>query len=323
MPSPLASTPITRARCVPITSVVSGVGDDREVPDPEVEDAAQLVLVDMPREPLEDGRALPGVPVDLGGEAVGKHAREVALDPAAGDVREGVRAAAQPADVVEVEPRGREQVVAVVVLRLEDAPDEREAVRVDSGRREADDRVSRLDPRAVDETLSLHDPDARAREVELLVAVDPGQLGGLAADERDPGRAADLGRALDELRDLLELDPVRGDVVEEEQRVGAARDDVVDAVRREVGAAVPEQRPARGRGSSFVPTPSVEAASRRVSSSGCSPANAPNPVAPVDSDGRAQALDDRVRLVDRDPRGRVGLLPRLHPRESSDGARLA
>jgi hypothetical protein len=34
---------------------------------------------------------------------------------------------------------------------------------------------------------------------------------------------------------------------------------------------------------SFVPTPSVDAASSRSPSSGCSPANAPKPRAPVDS----------------------------------------
>ena len=62
----------------------------------------------------------------------------------------------------------------------------------------------------------VDDPDARAGEVELLVAVDAGQLGGLAADERAAGLAADLGGAFDELRDLLEVDPVRGDVVEQQ-----------------------------------------------------------------------------------------------------------
>jgi hypothetical protein len=40
----------------------------------------------------------------------------------------------------------------------------------------------------------------------------------------------------------------------------------------------------RGRATSgFVPIESVDAASRRASSSGYSPAKAPNPVAPVDS----------------------------------------
>ena len=49
----------------------------------------------------------------------------------------------------------------------------------------------------------------------------PGQLRRLAADERDAGRAADLGGALDELGDLVELDLVRRDVVEQHQRLGA------------------------------------------------------------------------------------------------------
>ena len=89
--------------------------------------------------------------------------------------------------------------------------------------------------------VALDDPDARAREVELVLAVDPRKLRRLAADERAAGGAADLGEALDELRDLLEVDPVRGDVVEEEERLGAARQDVVDAVRAEVRAAAAER----------------------------------------------------------------------------------
>src|SRR5207237_7198460 len=66
---------------------------------------------------------------------------------------------------------------------------------------------------------------------------DAGQLGGLAADQPAARRAADLGGSLDEVRDLLELD-VRGrDVVEEEERLGAAAEDVVDAVGGQVHAA--------------------------------------------------------------------------------------
>ena len=49
----------------------------------------------------------------------------------------------------------------------------------------------------------------------------PGKLRGLAADERDARVAAHLRGALDELRHLLEVDAVRGDVVEEEERIGA------------------------------------------------------------------------------------------------------
>src|SRR5207253_1525509 len=50
--------------------------------------------------------------------------------------------------------------------------------------------------------------------------------------------AADLGGALDELGHLLRLDPVGGDVVEQEERLGPGRQDVVDAVGCKVGATV-------------------------------------------------------------------------------------
>ena len=82
----------------------------------------------------------------------------------------------------------------------------------------------RRDRRAVDELVAVDDADARAGEVELALAVDAGQLGGLAADERDARLAAHLGRALDELGHLLELDPAGGDVVEQHQRRRAGRE---------------------------------------------------------------------------------------------------
>ena len=127
----------------------------------------------------------------------------------------------------------------VVVLVLEHAPHEREAVRVDAGRGEAEHDVARFDAEPSSGS-SVDDPDARRGEIELALAVDAGHLGGLAADERDAGLAANLRGALDQLRDLLQVDMPGGDIVEEDQRLGAARDHVVDAVRRHVGAAVAE-----------------------------------------------------------------------------------
>src|SRR6266511_3129720 len=130
---------------------------------------------------MENGRALPGVPVDRRTQAVRHDARDVSGDAASRDVRERVRAGAQTAHVLEVEARGCEQVLAAIVVLLEDAPDEREPVRVHTRRREADDRLAGFDARAVDELLALDHADARSREVELVLAIDPGQLGRLAA----------------------------------------------------------------------------------------------------------------------------------------------
>ena len=84
--------------------------------------------------------------------------------------------------------------------------------------------------------VALDEPDARAREVELLLAVDAGHLRRLAAEERATRGAAGLRGSLDELRDLLERDLVPDDVVEEEERLGSGRDHVVHAVGGQVGA---------------------------------------------------------------------------------------
>ena len=110
-----------------------------------------------------------------------------------------------------------------------------------AGRRKPDDDVAGHDPRAVDHVVPRDGADARAREVELALRVDVGQLGRLAADQRDAGGTADLGRALDELDHLLGVDAVGGDVVEEHERLGAAGDHVVDAVGGEIGAAGAER----------------------------------------------------------------------------------
>src|SRR5262249_4715441 len=101
--------------------------------DAEVEHAAQLLLVDVAGEPAEDERALPRIPVDLGAAPLGQDAFEVAQDAAAGYVRERERTAPQPPRPLQIEPRRRQQVRAVVVLLLEDTPYERETVCVDAG----------------------------------------------------------------------------------------------------------------------------------------------------------------------------------------------
>ena len=59
------------------------------------------------------------------------------------------------------------------------------------------------------DAVAVDDADAGRGEVELAVAVDARELGRLAADQRHAGGAADLGGALDQLRDLLEIDARR------------------------------------------------------------------------------------------------------------------
>ncbi len=121
----------------------------------------------------------------------------------------------------------------------------------------------------------------------------PGKLRRLPADERDTGLAADLGRALDELSDLLEVDPVRGDVVEEEERVGAAGQHVVDAVRREVCATV-AKRASRAREDQL----RADRVRGRGQQAGLvermQPGERAEPGRARGLDGSAQPLDDRI-----------------------------
>jgi hypothetical protein len=128
----------------------------------------------------------------------------------------------------------------------------------------------------------VDDADAGAREVELSLGIDARQLGRLPADERDARVAAHGRGALDEFGHLLELDRVRCDVVEQHQRLRAAGGDVVDAVRSEVGTAG-AQSAALPREDQLRADAVGGAARKRPSPSGCRPANAPKPCAPVDS----------------------------------------
>ncbi len=254
---------------------------------------------------------LPRVPVDARAQAVGDDAGEISCDAAAGHVREGMGVVAHAPHLLEVAARRREQVLAVVVLLLEHAADEREAVRVDARGGEADHGVPRLHAGAVDEPLALDDPHASAGEVELVVPVDPGKLGRLAADQRDSLPPADLGRTLDELRNLLEIDAIGGDVVEEDERVGARRRDVVDAVGGEVGPAG-AQPPARAGEDQLRPD--------RVGGSGEKPLVVERMEARERPEARragglcgcAEPLDDCVSGRQRDARLRVRLASAPH-----------
>ena len=141
----------------------------------------------------------------------------------------------------------------------------------------------------------------------------PGQLRRLAAEDRAAGGAADVGGALDQLGDLLDVDRVGGDVVEEEERLGSGREDVVDAVGGEVGAApaqpvaAPPEHELRadrvGRGGEQAAVVDREEAGEGAEGAGDAGRRGRG-------DGGAEAVDDRVGGRERHPGGRVGLLGR-------------
>jgi glyoxylase I family protein len=212
---------------------------------------------------------------------------------------------AQRANLVDVELVRCEQQVGVEVVVADERAHERVPVRVQPARREPDDRVTGRATRAVDHAVAVDDADAGAGEVELAVAVDARQLCRLAADEHASCRATDLRRALDELGDLLQLDPFRGDVIEQEQRLGAAAENVVDAVRREI-----HPRPAQLSRTPREHQLRADTVRRRREEPRLverkEPGEVPEPRRAGRLDSRAQPPDDGVRGRQRDPGGLVG-----------------
>ncbi len=99
-------------------------------------------------------------------------------------------------------------------------------------------------PRAVDGLRLLDDADREAGEVVLAGTNALGMLGGLAADQRAARLLAARGDALDDIGGDADVEPLAREVVEEEQRLGALDEDVVDAHRDEVDAdrVVPVER---------------------------------------------------------------------------------
>ena len=132
---------------------------------------------------------------------------------------------------------GLELGVGFVELELgvfDDLADEGVAVGVHARALEPDDDVPGLDAQWVGGFLEFDDPDAKAGQVVLVGLVEVVHLGGLAADQGASGLFAALADALDDVEEDLLVDLVDGDVVEEEQGLGALDDEVVDIHRDEV-----------------------------------------------------------------------------------------
>ena len=104
-----------------------------------------------------------------------------------------------------------------------------------AGTRQPQHRVARR--HAVRQQMpALRRADREAGEVVVAVAVQPGHLRRLAADQGAAGLVAARGDAGDHLPRLPRIQPAGGEVVQEEQRFGALHHDVVDAHRHQVDA---------------------------------------------------------------------------------------
>ena len=105
---------------------------------------------------------------------------------------------------------------------------------MDARRREAEQHVARRDPVAGQLLPALDRADAEPCKVVIARGVHPRHLGGLAADQRATGDPAPLGDARDDAFGNLRIELPGGEVIEEEQRLGALNDQIVGAHRDEI-----------------------------------------------------------------------------------------
>ncbi len=111
---------------------------------------------------------------------------------------------------------------------LEDLPDQREAVGVQSGGRQAEHDVAGPDQAGTQQPVGLHHPGGRAGQVELVWTEMPGMFGRLAPDQRAARLHAAFGYSRHDLGDALGHDLPADDVVGHVERLGAANHQIVD-----------------------------------------------------------------------------------------------
>ena len=221
-------------------------GDDGGHADAHVEGVEHFAFGDVCRfgDEIKDRQHAHGAALNFGAHALRQAARDVFKEAAARDVRHGLdRDLLQEREHgLDVDFRRREQRLAegrtaerldrraqVGVLHVEHAAHEGEAVGMYTARRESEDHVARSDGGIVQNFVPVHDADGEAREIVFVHGVEARHLGGLAADERGAGLHAALRHAGDDGSDALRDVLAAGNVVEEEQGLCAAADDVVDA----------------------------------------------------------------------------------------------
>ena len=233
-------------------------GDDGRHADAAVEGAEQLAVLDPPRlpRPADDRGDRPAPPVEAGAQPGGQDPGEVDDEPAAGDVREALDRDLlhRPANRTDVDPgRGHqalpEGVPALERLGegsagdLEDLSHEREPVRVQAARREPDDAVPGADPGPAYDPVLLDEAEAESGEIEVPARIHPRHLGALPADEGSAGQLAAACDPFDHGLRRGRIEPAHGQVVQEQDGLGALREHVVRAHRHEVD---PDRLVARG-----------------------------------------------------------------------------
>src|SRR5438552_1359168 len=217
-------------------------GDHGAHADPHVERAQHLRLGDLARflDAREDLGHGPRAAPQRRSVSVGQDAGQVSGKPAARDVRKGLHLdrVAQREAFLDVNPRRLQELAGEIRsdVAVEHLAGQGEAVRMQARRGHPDHDVRGLHPRTIQDPALLHHADAEAREVVFAARIETRQLGGLATDQRAPGPQASFRDAFDHLLRFRHVEEAGGEVVEEDDGLGAADHHVIHAHRDQVDA---------------------------------------------------------------------------------------
>ena len=101
---------------------------------------------------------------------------------------------------------------------------------------QAQHHVTGLYGRAVDDFAFFHDADRKPGQIVFPRRIHPRHLGGLPANQRAAGLFATGSDAFDHIGGGSDIKFAAGKVIEEEQRFGALRQNVIDAHRDQIDA---------------------------------------------------------------------------------------
>ena len=194
---------------------------------------------------IENREHRPGAELDLSGQAVRNHARDVLDEAATGDVGHALDHACleQRGESLDVDLGGGEQHVAelfavqlvkfgvhgVASLLEQGLAHQREAVGVYAGGGQADEHIALGNGGAVHDGGLFGDADRETSEIVFVLVVHARHFSGFTADQCRTGLHAAVGHAGYDLLEQSRIVLAAGDVVKEEQRFGTLSGDVVDA----------------------------------------------------------------------------------------------
>ena len=194
---------------------------------------------------IENREHRPGAELDLSGQAVRNHARDVLDEAATGDVGHALDHACleQWGESLDVDLGGGEQHVAelfaaqlvkfgvhgVASLPEQGLAHQREAVGVYAGGGQADEHITLGNGGAVHDGGLFGDADRETSEIVFVLVVHARHFSGFTADQCRTGPHAAVGHAGYDLLEQSRIVLAAGDVVKEEQRFGTLSGDVVDA----------------------------------------------------------------------------------------------